>query len=92
MSPIALAFRLRNYRARLGLNGYGQLLPRFDPVQELGGKVFKVARASAWPALGSRMSLANFSSSSAAAAAVRAEVPVVKQIGWPVSASIAKKV
>ena len=38
------------------------------------------------------MSPASFSSSSAAAAAVRAEVPVVKQTGWPVSASSTKKV
>ena len=55
-------------------------------------KCSESARTSVWPGSGPRISPANFSSSSAATAAVRAEVPVVKQIGWPVSASSAKKV
>ena len=55
-------------------------------------KCSESARTSVCPASGLRMSPANFSSSSAAAAAVRAEVPVVKQIGWPVSTSSTKKV
>jgi hypothetical protein len=38
------------------------------------------------------MSPANFNSSWAASAAVHDAVPVVKQIGWPVSTSSAKNV
>ncbi len=44
------------------------------------------------PGLVPRMSAASPSNSSAAAVAVREEVPVVKQTGWLVSASSTKKV
>ena len=64
-----------------------------DPVQEFDGEVFRIGQDQCLAGLGDRgYQLANFSSSSAAAAAVRAEVPVVKQTGWPVSTSSTKKV
>ena len=85
-----------SWARRAGRLGIGTRRSNFVSVLTLSSssavKCSESARTSAWPGSGSRISPANFSNSSAAAAAVRAEVPVVKQIGWPVSASSTKKV
>ena len=60
--------------------------------EALDGEVFGIGQDQRLPGLASRMSAANLSNSRAARSAVRAEVPVVKQMGWPVSTSSTKNV